>query len=111
MLDEFCSNTGYNRKYAIRLMNGPEPEKSPPARRPESLLPRKADWPVKRSMGSSGISVVGSAEGGVAVMDAVDTEALLSGRWDRREAFENQPSDHGPASEVKKTGYMYPWRS
>jgi len=33
MLDEFCSNTGYNRKYAIRLMNGPEPEKSPPARR------------------------------------------------------------------------------
>jgi hypothetical protein len=33
MLDEFCSNTGYNRKYAIRLMNGPVPEKSPPARR------------------------------------------------------------------------------
>ena len=33
MLDEFCSNTSYNRKYAIRLMNGPEPEKSPPARR------------------------------------------------------------------------------
>ena len=24
MLDEFCSNTGYNRKYAIRLLNGPE---------------------------------------------------------------------------------------
>ena len=33
MLDEFCSNTGYNRKYAIRLMNGAPPEKSPPARR------------------------------------------------------------------------------
>src|SRR5262245_46515212 len=33
MLDEFCSNTGYNRKYAIRLMNGPEPGKSPPGRR------------------------------------------------------------------------------
>ena len=33
MLDEFCLNTGYNRKYAIRLMNGPEPEKSLPARR------------------------------------------------------------------------------
>lgn len=33
MLDEFCSNTGYNRKYAIRLLNGPEPEKSPRFRR------------------------------------------------------------------------------
>ena len=42
MLDEFCSNTGYNRKYAIRLMNGPEPEKTPPARRR-----RRASYGVK----------------------------------------------------------------
>jgi len=27
MLDEFCANTGYNRKYAIRLLNGPAPER------------------------------------------------------------------------------------
>ena len=27
LLDEFCVNTGYNRKYAIRLLNGPRPEK------------------------------------------------------------------------------------
>src|SRR5262245_59267960 len=33
MLDEFCSNTGYNRKYAIRLLNGRAPEKSPGPRR------------------------------------------------------------------------------
>ena len=33
MLSEFCSNTGYNRKYAIRLMNGAAPEKSAPVRR------------------------------------------------------------------------------
>jgi hypothetical protein len=26
MLDEFCLTTGYNRKYAIRLLNGPPPE-------------------------------------------------------------------------------------
>jgi hypothetical protein len=25
MLDEFCLTTGYNRKYAIRLLNGPPP--------------------------------------------------------------------------------------
>ena len=42
MLDEFCSNTGYNRKYAIRLMNGITPEKSPPARRR-----RKASYGAK----------------------------------------------------------------
>jgi transposase InsO family protein len=27
MLNEFCLNTGYHRKYAIRLLNGPTPEK------------------------------------------------------------------------------------
>ncbi len=27
MLNEFCLNTGYHRKYAIRLLNGPRPGK------------------------------------------------------------------------------------
>jgi len=27
ILSEFCANTGYHRKYAIRLLNGPGPEK------------------------------------------------------------------------------------
>ena len=27
LLDEFCATTDYNRKYAIRLLNGPRPEK------------------------------------------------------------------------------------
>ena len=29
ILDEFCSNCGYNRKYAIRLLNGAPPESKP----------------------------------------------------------------------------------
>ncbi len=29
ILTEFCANTGYHRKYAIRLLNGPRPEKRP----------------------------------------------------------------------------------
>ena len=35
ILSEFCANAGYNRKYAIRLLNGPRPENSwrPPRRR------------------------------------------------------------------------------
>jgi transposase InsO family protein len=33
ILDEFCSNCGYNRKYAIRLLNGPPPGKHLPRSR------------------------------------------------------------------------------
>lgn len=32
ILSEFCANTGYHRKYAIRLLNGPRPEKRPKPR-------------------------------------------------------------------------------
>jgi len=32
ILNEFCANTGYHRKYAIRLLNGPPPEKQRPQR-------------------------------------------------------------------------------
>jgi hypothetical protein len=34
ILDEFCKATGYNRKYALRGLNGPPPEKRPRKRRP-----------------------------------------------------------------------------
>ena len=39
ILDEFCANCGYHRKYAIRLLNGPPPEAKPVrrARRPRSV--------------------------------------------------------------------------
>jgi len=33
MLNEFCLNTGYHRKYAIRLLNGTPPGKQPERRR------------------------------------------------------------------------------
>lgn len=34
MLDEFCKVADYHRKYALRLLNGPPPEKRPRKRRP-----------------------------------------------------------------------------
>jgi len=38
MLDEFCRNTGYHRKYALRLLNGPPPGKQPErSRRPRRV--------------------------------------------------------------------------
>jgi hypothetical protein len=33
ILDEFCRNTGYHRKYALRLLNGPPPGPERPRRR------------------------------------------------------------------------------
>lgn len=36
ILSEFCANTGYHRKYAIRLLNGPRPEKQRRRRKPRS---------------------------------------------------------------------------
>jgi len=40
ILDEFCKVCGYNRKYAIRLLNGPPPSKKPRPRRPVPRAPR-----------------------------------------------------------------------
>jgi transposase InsO family protein len=39
LLDEFCVTTGYHRKYAIRLFNGPPPEKKR-VKRPRGRKPR-----------------------------------------------------------------------
>jgi hypothetical protein len=39
LLSEFCGTTGYNRKYAIRLLNGPRPEKER-VRRPREHKPQ-----------------------------------------------------------------------
>jgi len=51
ILSEFCANTGYNRKYAIRLLNGPRPGKRRRARRqrsasyqPETVAVLRAVW-------------------------------------------------------------------
>jgi len=52
MLDEFCANTGYHRKHALRLLNGPPPSgaprPAPPVRWPtygrEWVSVLKATW-------------------------------------------------------------------
>jgi transposase InsO family protein len=52
ILSEFCANTGYHRKYAIRLLNGPRPEKRQTRRErrrglsysPETLALLTAVW-------------------------------------------------------------------
>ena len=48
ILDEFCENTGYHRKYAIRLLSGPPPEK-------RRRLPRRRR---KQTYGQQTVSVL-----------------------------------------------------
>jgi len=85
ILSEFCANTGYHRKYAIRLLNGPRPEKRRKVRErrrgvsygPEMLAILTAVW------GSGRLSVVGAIESAVAGVDAVDTQTLSNASGDR----------------------------
>ena len=50
MLDEFCLNTGYHRKYAIRLLNGPPPGKREEAR-PRGRRPKYSPGVVSLLIG------------------------------------------------------------
>jgi hypothetical protein len=42
MLDEFCANTHYHRKHALRLLNGPPPSRARP--RPDHLARRRSAY-------------------------------------------------------------------
>jgi transposase InsO family protein len=50
ILSEFCANTGYNRKYAIRLLNGPRPEKNRRPARPRGVSYKQETVAVLRSV-------------------------------------------------------------
>lgn len=50
ILSEFCANTGYNRKYAIRLLNGPRPEKNRRPPRPRGVSYKQETVAVLRSV-------------------------------------------------------------
>ena len=67
LLDEFCVTTSYNRKYAIRLLNGPRPEKER-VRRPRERKPQ---------YGKQVISVLAAVWGAAGYPWSVRLKALL----------------------------------
>jgi hypothetical protein len=91
MLNEFCLNTGYHRKYAIRLLTGATAAGTPTALWPASALGAGGD------LGSCGISLVGATEGLAAALDALDSQALPDDRSGGEAASEHQRSANGPA--------------
>jgi transposase InsO family protein len=68
ILDEFCRNTGYHRKYAIRLLNGPPPDPKPERARARQRAP---------SYGASVISILGAVWEAAGFPCAVRLRALL----------------------------------
>src|SRR5437870_12723622 len=57
ILNEFCRNTGYHRKYAIRLLNGPPPGRGRPP------CPRRPRTPTYSTQVISVLGAVGEAAG------------------------------------------------
>ena len=68
ILNEFCRNTGYNRKYAIRLLNGPGPDPRPQRPRPRRRSP---------TYGAGVIAILGALWEAAGYPCAVRLKALL----------------------------------
>ena len=101
ILNEFCLNTGYHRKYAIRLLNGLRPAAGPQKRvRPRGRKPQYSPGVVSlliRGLGSGGVSVVGAAESDPAELDAVDSPAVQAERGDGEAVAAHQRAADRPA--------------
>ena len=84
ILDEFCHNTGYHRKYAIRLLNGPPPD-------PKRERPRRR--PRAPGYGAGVIAILGGVWEAAGFPCAVRLKALLP-RWLPwvRKRFRPQPT-------------------
>ena len=64
ILDEFCQVCGYNRKYAIRLLNGPAPQK-PEVTNPKGTSPHlwcESHLVSDGHLGGRGLSVLGASK-------------------------------------------------
>src|SRR5436309_7320213 len=60
------------------------------------------DTAVSGGLGSGGLSLVGSLEGGAAIVAAMDSKTISSGCGDGREAVADQRGNDGSALEVEK---------
>jgi hypothetical protein len=68
ILNEFCRNTGYHRKYAIRLLNGPPPGPARPPHPPRHRAP---------TYSAQVISVLGAVGEGAGYPCGIRLKALL----------------------------------
>ena len=104
ILNEFCQVCGYNRKYAIRLLNGPAPQK-PTARhktRPPEL-PRQGDLRAQSDLGSRGLPLLPASQGCFASVAAMGAKAFFPLCSTPKATAFDQPLHHRSAAQGQKT--------
>jgi len=78
ILDEFCQVCGYNRKYAIRLLNGPAPQK-PEVTKAKGRRPHlwcEGYFISDNHLGGLGLSMLSSAQSSPTVVAPLGDQAL-----------------------------------
>ncbi len=98
ILDEFCQVCHYNRKYAIRLLSGPAPQKpnipSFKGRRP--TYGTKVIGALTRDLASRRLSVLSAAQSSPAPVAAVGRPALNAFGPGAKTTPDHQPGHHRP---------------
>jgi hypothetical protein len=79
ILDEFCQVCNYNRKYAIRLLNGPVPAKAQDDRAPGASVDlwSQGDLGSDDDLRSGRLSLLGSAQSSLGAVAAVGDPILV----------------------------------
>jgi hypothetical protein len=94
ILNEFCSNTGYNRKYAIRKLNGPTPAKTDTVHEGNIPTGRRL-YRFCQLYGGSKLSLFSKIKSLDKTLAAMDTETISAQAADRETiAFDQRPSDN-----------------
>ncbi len=87
ILDEFCQNTRYHRKYAIRLLNGPPPGqragRAGPGRRRGLSYSHQTLSILTAVWEAAGLPLGGTAESAGADLDALGAQAVRHKPGDR----------------------------
>src|SRR5262249_18457798 len=115
ILDEFCANTKYNRKYALRLLNGPPPRSGAASARSPSAtaahLQQGVGIGAEGHLAGGGLSLVGAAEGPDPVVDALGAKAFSPQRRGRAPTAGHQrPPNRPPAAPLQSLRPATPLR-
>ena len=105
ILSEFCRNTGYNRKYGIRLLNGPPPnaKRERSGRRGRAPTYSAAVISIRGGVWeAAGLPVRGAPEGFAAPVDALGAKALGHAEDQRTENSIYKPRLVGAARSLEQ---------
>ena len=101
ILDEFCQVCGYNRKYAIRLLNG-QRHKNPD--KPQGRRPAWSEVILSYGhLGGGWLSVLGAPQSSPTVMAPLGPKTLRYLGPNPKAAALDQPRHHRPPTQAQKT--------